>query len=248
MTIFNFVKGCDVGKVDCVFVLDVSVSIENDANFGLIRDFVTQAASFMSIGVNETLFSVLLFARHAWINFTIPSYTNRADLINAVDDISYFDVSELNRTGTNIPEALDLLTDGAQDGRIGLRADANYKHAIFITDGRANTRDLAETLLGRRLNNTERQQLRQEDEENTLLAAMRLHDSGLYDDVYAIGIRGSHNINFEELEHIASRPGLEFVIDDFTEAAFQAVLQELSGEICERKQNIKYVNLHIMCI
>ena len=113
MTIFDFVKGCDVGKVACVFVLDVSVSIENDTNFGLIRDFVTQAASFMSIGVNETLFSVLLFARHAWINFTIPSYTNRADLINALNDISYFDVSELNHTGTNIPEALDLLTDGA---------------------------------------------------------------------------------------------------------------------------------------
>ena len=116
-----------------------------------------------------------------------------------------------------------------------MRADANYTHAIFITDGRANTRDLVETQLGRKLNSTERWQLRQKNEENTLLAAMRLHDSGLYDDVYAIGIRGSHNINFEELEHIASRPGLEFVINNFTEAAFQTVLQELSEEICERK-------------
>ena len=238
VTIFNFVKGCDVGKVDCVFVLDVSVSIENDANFGLIRDFVTQAASFMSIGVNETLFSVLLFARHAWINFTIPSYTNRADLINAVDDISYFDVSELNRTGTNIPDALKLLKDGAQDGRIGLRADTNFRYAIFITDGRANTRDLTETQLGRRLNSTERQQLRHKDEEDTLLAAMRLHKSKLYDDVFAIGIGGSRNNKFDELKHIASRPGLDLIIDDFTVTAFQTALQKLIGGICKREQNV----------
>ena len=216
-------------------MLDVSVSIEDDDNFGLIRDFVTQAASFMSIGANNTLFSVLLFARHAWINFTIPEHTNRTDLINAVNEISYFEVSELNRTGTNIPEALDLLTDGARDGRIGLRAETNYKHAIFITDGRANTRDLVEAELGRRLNSSERQQLRQQDKENTISAAMRLHDSGVYDDVFAVGIRGSHDINFEDLQYIAGSPELEFIIDDFTEDAFQAVLQELSGEICERK-------------
>ena len=232
-----FVTGCDVGMVDFAFVLDVSVSIKNDTNFGLIRNLVTQVASFLSIGIDQTLFSVMLFACHAWINFTIPEYTSTADLVNAVNNISYDDVSELNRTGTNIPEALNLLADA---GSLGLRSNANYRHAVFITDGRANTRDLVETELGRRLNDSERQQLRQEDRENTISAARRLHDTGIFDDVSAIGIRGSHNINFEELGHIASRPELEFIIDDFTESAFQAVLQELSGEICERKQNYKF--------
>ena len=229
----TFTAGCDVGKVDCVFVLDVSLSIENDANFGLMRNLITQATDFIPIGVDNTLFSVILFARHAWINFTIPQYTNRADLIDTVNKISYFDVSELNRTGTNIPEALDLLRIvGGQDGRIGLRADAAYRHAIFVTDGRPNTWNLVKAQLGRRLNRTERQQVHQQDEDNTILAARRLLDSGIFDNVFAIGIRGIHNINFKELEHIASHPELEFIVDDFTESAFQAVLKELSEETC----------------
>ena len=228
----TFTAGCDVGKVDCVFVLDVSLSIENDANFGLMRNLITQATDFIPIGVDNALFSVILFARHAWINFTIPQYTNRANLIDAVNKISYFDVSELNRTGTNIPEALDLLRIGGQDGRIGLRADAAYRHAIFVTDGRPNTRNLVKAQLGRRLNRTERRQVHQQDEDNTILAARRLLDSGIFDNVFAIGIRGIHNINFKELEHIASRPELEFIVDDFTESAFQAVLKELSEETC----------------
>ena len=227
-----FVTGCDVGKIDCVFVLDVSVSIKNDTNFGLIRNLVTQVASFMSIDIDHALFSVMLFARHAWISFTIPEYTNIADLINAVNNISYFDVSKLNRTGTNIPEALNLLTDASQDGRLGLRSDANYRHAIFVTDGRPNTKDLVEKELGRRLNNRERQQLRKEDEKNSILAAKRLHDSGIFNDISVIGIKGIQKINFEELRHIASRPEL---IYGFTESEFLAVQKQLYGEICKRK-------------
>ena len=191
----------------------------------------------MPIGVDSTLFSVILFARHAWINFTISQYTNRTDLIRAINQISYYDTSKLNRTGTNIPEALHLLREASEDGRIGLRPDANYRHVIFITDGRPNTISLVEAELGRKLNRSEKQQVRQRDEDNTILAARRLIDSGIFDDVYAIGIRGINDINFEELEHIASHPELEFLIDDFTEKSFQTVLQQVSEEICERKLN-----------
>ena len=223
-----------MGKIDCVFVLDVSLSINNDSNFGLVRDLVIQSAEQLAIGTNDALFSVILFARHAKINFTIPQYTDRASLINAINEISYFDTSQFNRTGTNIPEALDLLREGGQDGRIGLRSNTNYTHAIFITDGRPNTRDLVEEQLGERLNRSARQNLRSLDERNSIEAARRLHASGVYDDVFAIGIRGDHDINFEELRHISSRPELRFEIQDFTQDAFQAVMQQLSEQLCTR--------------
>ena len=234
-----FVVGCDVGRIDCVFVLDVSISINNDTNFGLLRNVVTQSAERLAIGSNDALFSVILFARHAKINFTIPQYTNRSNLINAVNEISYFDTSEFDRTGTNIPEALDLLWMGGQDGRIGLRSNSNFTHAIFITDGRPNTRALVEEQLGgERLNRTARENLRILDERNSIAAARRLHASGVYNDVFAIGVRGQRDINFEELDHIASRPELKFEIESFTQDAFQAVIQELSEQICTRMYSL----------
>ena len=165
---------------------------------------ITQSARQLTIGDDDVLFSVILFARHAWINFTISQYTDRADLIEAINEISYYDTSKLNRTGTNIPEALNLLREAGQDGRLGLRPDANYKHAIFITDGRTNTRKIKEAQLGRELTNEEKEQVDNTDDENSIIAALRLHDSRVYDDVFAIGIRGQHDVNFEELSHIAS--------------------------------------------
>ena len=240
-----FVVGCDVGRIDCVFVLDVSISINNDSNFGLLRDLVTQSARQLAIGTNDALFSVILFARHAKVNFTIPQYTDRSSLISAVNEISYFDTSEFDRTGTNIPEALDLLWMGGQDGRIGLRSNSNFTHAIFITDGRPNTRDLEEERLGRRLSRQQVIAHRRVDEENSIAAAERLHASGVYNDVFAIGVRGDHDINFEELDHIASRPELRFEIQSFTQDAFQAVIQELSEQICTRMYIVYYNSVDV---
>ena len=238
-----FIVACDLGRIDCVYVLDVSISIENDINFGFIRDLVTQSAEQLSIGTNDALFSVILFARHAVINFTIPQYTNRADLVNAINEISYFDTSEFDRTGTNIAEALDLLRIGGQNGSIGLRSNANYTHAVFITDGRPNTRDLVEEQLGRRLSRSERENLRLEDEQESISAARRLHASGVYDDVFAIGIRAQRDINFVELGHIASRPEFRFTISDFTQEAFQDVIQQLSEELCNRTYIVNLIVL-----
>ena len=229
-----FIVACELGRIDCVYVLDVSRSINNDTNFGFIRDLVTQSAEQLSIGTNDVLFSVILFARHAVINFTIPQYTNRADLINAINEISYYDTSKFDRTGTNIAEALDLLRIGGQNGSIGLRSNANYRHAIFITDGRPNTNDLEAKRLGRKLNKTERTNHLIADAQNSTRAARELHVSGVYNDVFAIGIRGQHEINLVELDYIASSPEFRFNISDFTQEAFQDVIQQLSEELCNR--------------
>ena len=222
-----------MGKIDCVFVLDNSISIQDDLNFGLIKSLITRIASLTDIGVDDALFSVVLFARHAFLSFPISEYTNRADLIDAINQISYFNLSRYNRTGTNIREVLDFLRIGGQDGTIGLRPDATYRHAVFITDGRPNTRDLEEERLGRELSRQETREHLEMDEQESIRAARRLRASGVFDDISAIGIRAQRDINFVELSHIASRPNFTYVIQDFTPAAFEAVIQELNAEFCD---------------
>jgi len=224
---------CEVGKIDCVVVIDNSVSIGNDFNFGQMRNLITRIAQLLDIGVDDALFSVITFARQAWINFPISEHTARDDLINAVNEISYSDKPQLNRTGTNIAEALDLLREAGQDGRLGLRPDAVYTHAIFITDGRPNTISLTEEQLGIRLRGSARREQLNRDSENAIRAASRLHESGIYDDVIAIGIRAEAEINFEELDHIASSPDLRFEIQGFTAQAFEAVIQQITEEVCD---------------
>ena len=225
---------CDLGSIDCVFVLDNSISIEDDTNFGLIRDLVTRLSQQLTIGAEDSLVSVIRFARHAAIEFPLTVHTNINDLISAINQLSYYDLSEMERTGTNIPEALDLL----RTGEIGLRPNASFTHAIFITDGRANNIDLQGELTGMTLRGQARRDQRQMDEDNTIAAAERLHESGLYDDVFAIGIRGTHDVSQVELEAIASRPEFVFQIEGFTEEAFQAVILLLTDELCDRKNFI----------
>ena len=226
---------CDLGRVDCVFVLDNSLSIASDTNFGLIRNLVTQMIQQLTIGLENSLVSVMIFARHASINFTLTEHTTTDDLVNAINQISYFDLPQMNRTGTNIPDALQLLRTGGQDGSIGLRSTANFTHAIFITDGRANTIHLQEEITGERLRGDARKNQLRIDEANSIEAAERLHDSDVYDEVFAIGIRGTHEINLDELHAIASRPQFVFEIEDFTEEAFRNVTLQLTAGICDRK-------------
>ena len=212
------------------------MSVANDANFGLIRNLVVQIVEQLTIGPDNSLVSILIFARQAWINFPITQHTNTDELIDAIKGISYYDVQELNRTGTNIPAALDLLRKGGQDGRIGLRGNATFTLAIFITDGRANNIDLVEEQTGVELTGDARKNQRAQDEKDSIAAAKRLHESGVYDKVIAVGIEGSYKINEDELEAIASRSAFVFNIEEFSQAAFQAVISQINEEVCKRKQ------------
>ena len=216
-------------------MLDNSVSIQSDTNFGLIRNLVVQVVKQLNIGPDNSLVSILIFARQAWIYFPITQYTNANDLIDAINQISYYDIPVLNRTGTNIPAALDLLREGGQVGRIGLRGNANFTHAIFITDGRANNLDLEEEQTGEKLTGEARRNQRIKDEANTIAAAKRLHESGVYDEVFAVGIEGSHKVNENELGAIASDPAFVFKIEDFSQAAFQQVIFLINDELCDCK-------------
>ena len=57
-TLLQHVRTLNV--VDCVFVLDNSVSIQNDKNFGLIRNLIVQIVEQLSISPDKTLVSILI--------------------------------------------------------------------------------------------------------------------------------------------------------------------------------------------
>ena len=215
-------------------MLDTSISIKNDANFGLIRNLVTEVAEVLTINPNRAMFSVILFARHAWIKFPITKYSDTDDLINAVNNIKYDDVSKVNRTGSNLPEAFDLI-NASRDGKLGLRNDSDvYTSAVFVSDGRINTRNLVETQLNKKLKNSEWRKMKNIQLEDFKLAAKKLNET--FDNVLAIGIKGIKEINFEILEEIASRKEFVFQIDEFTRSAFQKVIKLLSEEFCDGKE------------
>ena len=203
---------------------DVSISIGDDANYNIVKDFVAAISNFVTIGPNDNLVGKILFARHANISFHVQEHTNAEDLTTAINSIVYSEIPELDRTGTNIPEALDLLrTAGRPGGELRLRnAPDVTRVAVFITDGRPNTNNLTGNS-------------RAEDAQNTEDAAARLHESGIYDQIYAIGIQGKKNINFRELEFIASDPSLVFVVQDLDAELFEELETNLTNLVCGRE-------------
>ena len=225
----NFSTACEL-EADIVFVLDVSKSIGNDENFRKVTKFASNMSRIFNIGLNDSLVGMMLFARHSNVHFHVQENTNEDDLTEAIDSIVYSEIPELDRTGTNIPEALDLLrTAGRSGGELRLRDDpTTAKIVVLVTDGRPNTKDLTGNSW-------------QQDAQNTENAAARLHESDVYDQVYAIGIRGNKDINFVELEYIASDPSLVYIIDDFDEQLFESLRQNLTNAVCERKNIFMYI-------
>ena len=221
-----------------MFVLDTSISIKDDANFGLIRNLVTEVAEVLTINPNRAMFSVILFARHAWVKFPISEYNNTDDLIQAVNNnIAYDDISKENHTGSNLPEAVNLIINASQNSKLGptLRSDLDYKSAVFVSDGRINTRNLVEKQLNKKIRNKEWKKMKAIQLKDLILAAKTLNEY-IFDDVLAIGIKGIKDINFDILHEIASRPEFMFEINKFTKGAFQQVIKQLSEEFCDGRE------------
>ena len=210
--------------VDLTFVLDVSVSIGGDEHFDNIKAFVKSISQFINIGMNESLVGVVLYAHDAWIKFDLQQYLVKSDLIEAIDRIVYSNISKLNHTGTNTPAALQLLgTAGEIGGPLRLRHEPNkLKIAVFVTDGRTNTKD--------QTNNT-----RSQDRYETKVAAKKLHKLKIYDHIYTVGIRGNREVDFEELNYIATDESQVFIIDDFSIELLMGVRRTLIDLVCNRK-------------
>ena len=97
---------CEIPKLDVVFVLDISISINNEQNFAVMKDFVKNTADLVNINLNDSLAAVVLFGGNAWIRFSLSEYTDKNSFQEAVDDIKY---EEVKQVGTNTPDALNLL-------------------------------------------------------------------------------------------------------------------------------------------
>ena len=176
----------------------------------------------MDIGYNESLVGVILFARDAWIHFDLQKYPVKADLVRAIDQLVYSEIPKSRRTGTNIPAALTLLgTAGQKGGALRLRDDKKkLKIAAFITDGRTLIRNDKMKIKGGDI---------------TQVAANDLHDFKIYDQIYAVGIRASKDIDFRELKFIATDESKVFIIDDFSQSILFELQRNLTDIVCNRK-------------
>ena len=210
---FYFAAECAIPKLDVVFVLDVSLSIKNEENFEVMKDFVKNTADLININLNDSLAAVVLFGGNAWIQFSLTQYTGKDSFLKAVDDLKYKKVRQI---GTNTPDALNLLRIAGQDGRLGLRNDT-IKIVVLITDGRPNLNHL----------NISLEQAAADTEE----AATKLHDSGVYDQVYSVGIEGTRPIG-KLLNVIANPPSLVYHITGFDAALFQQLTQSFTSSFC----------------
>ena len=219
-------------KLDIVFVLDVSISIGGrdgslgDQNFAQVTTFVNEFMRHVRIGPDDSLVGVILFGQYAVVNISLSNYTRKADLVNAIGNLVYSEITNPSHEGTNTPHALDLLrTAGQSGGELRLRDDpTTTKIVIFVTDGRANRRPIT------------RDPNRDMDVIDTEIAAERLHDSRIYDQIYAVGIQGDNRaINGTQLEAIATDHSLVYNITGFTQPVFEELRENLTRLVCRRK-------------
>ena len=219
-------------KLDIVFVLDVSMSIGGkdgslgDQNFAKVTTFVNEFIRHVRIGPDDSLVGVILFGKYAVVNISLSNYTRKADLVNAIGNLVYSDITNPSHEGTNTPHALYLLrTAGQSGGELRLRDDpTTTKIVIFVTDGRANTNPMR----GHRN--------RDMDAINTEIATEQLHDSRIYDQIYAVGIQGDNRpINRTQLEAIATDRSLVYNITGFTQQVFEELRENFTRLVCRRK-------------
>ena len=181
--------------------------------------------------MHDSLVGVILFARYAVINFNVSRYTNKSHLEDAIDSLVYSEITNPSHIGTNTPDALNLLrTAGRSGGELRLRDDPSAsKIVVFITDGRANNRPITGI------------RSRDMDSIDTDIAAEQLHESRIYDQIYAVGVQGDNDdINGTQLEAIATDRSLVYNITGFTQQIFEEIQLNLTRFVCRRKylQNI----------
>jgi len=214
-------------------VLDVSISIgsRNDPTVGnerfkVVTDFVSRLADFSTIGPNDTLIGVILFAQTAVLRFNVTAHTNKNDLKNTINSIVYSNIKHPNHTGTNTPDALKLLREaGQRDGALKLRRDNKdiLKIAVVITDGVANNKPLDR---GRKVSAVD-----------TKKEADALKAANIYDYIFAVGIEGKdrQRLNENQLRQIATGNHLVFRLNDFDKKEFIKLQQDITNTVCESK-------------
>ena len=188
-----------------MFVIDDSGSIKdtNPNGFDIIKEFVVDVSRRLDIDLQKSLVGVILFSNTANVMFGVTRYIDKRNLLTAIYNLPY-------RGGTtDTGAALNILrTAGQPGGALNLRNESTHI-AVLMTDGVSSC------------------------PEDTLIAARALHESNIYDQVYAIGI--TDYIDPNELKVIASSPSFIFNSPSFKALAIleETVTQQLM--ICNGK-------------
>ena len=214
-------------KTDFVFLLDNSISIGYGnqelavENFGIMKEFIVNVIKSLAISQNDSMAGLILFAKYANISFPVSQYTNKDDLIAAINGTKFGDVTDDLNRGTHIPGALEILSNGVEpNGKsLGLRRDSNTTHiAIMITDGEAYTKNVT--------GNT-----KDEDRNYTKQEADYLHATNIYSQIYALGI--GDKLHKDQLYIIANHRSNVEILKDFNAAEFEQLRNNLSKQICK---------------
>ena len=232
-TIINMITVC---SLDCVFVLDVSVSIGNDANFEKLTDFAVKVINAANNQGIDARYAVILFARHAWINFKISDdVTNVTEAITSIKYSTSLN-EDVDHKGTNTPDSLDLLKEAGSNGTLGLRDNSDYNCVIFVTDGKSNTVQLVAEQQGIKTSGSAfkafKEKQLEKDKNNTISSAKMLHESGVYSQIFAIGVEGNKKLSEDELSAIDSAND-PILVEGFNETEISNVLGQIQNLFCD---------------
>ncbi|KAK6961160.1 collagen alpha-3(VI) chain-like isoform X4, partial [Biomphalaria glabrata] len=121
---------CAGAKLDLVFVLDASTSV-TEPNFELMKDFVKDFLLDADIDGGNVRVGVVIYSDADYVQFQLNTYSKKADVYNAIDDIPY-------RYGsTNTADALKTMRAVMFTAGNGDRSDVDNV-AVVVTDGVSN--------------------------------------------------------------------------------------------------------------
>ena len=178
-----------------------------------MKHFVKNVSDLVNISAECSRAGLILFAKNAWINFTLKEHLTLTSLKDAIDQIKYDDIRHIR---TNTPAALRLLKTAGANGTLGLR-DGKIHIAVIITDGK-----------------TRLERGQDEADEQTKLAGNELRDSRLYDQIYAVG-HGTGEQSENTLSYIATPSSLAFSLVKFNQSLFNGLTTNISKILCDGK-------------
>ena len=124
------ISGCADARIDLVFVLDASTSV-TEPNFELMKDFVKDFLYEADIDGGNVRVGVIIYSTKDHVEFQMNTYSTKADVYNAVDEIPW-------RYGsTNTADALKTMRTDMFTRQNGDRPDVE-NICIVVTDGVSN--------------------------------------------------------------------------------------------------------------
>ena len=190
-----------------MIAIDDSVSVNKDGFEKIIR-FTKEMIEDLDIGEDHTKVGVIKFAEEATECFDLNKYTNKADLLSAINQIPY-----TGEKGTVFSNVLQQLRQLSQNTSKGFRNDFD-DIAIIVTDGRIRNR-------GRKM------------EEKKIEMELNIHNYELY----AVGISDGRSADKQhrDLAFITGDESHVLIANEVTDDELDQIRGNLTAQLCERR-------------